>query len=636
MRFSHNWLQSFFATPLPAPAVIEEKLTFHSSEVEEVITVGDDTVYDLKILPDKSAWLLSHRGLAKELSVILDIPMKHDPIQGSVDYGATLTDVRIVLDTPTCDFYGAAIIDGVTVGPSPDWLRALLEAIGQRSINNIVDATNYVMFELGQPLHTFDATTFTKDSTGQQEVRVRAAASGEKLVTLSHEELVLTPDDAVITDGVSGVALALAGVKGGLHSGVTEGTTTILLEAAHFDRVATRLGAQRHKLPTDAAKRYENGLARSVTPYGLLAGAKLIADIAGGQVVGTVTAGDSSVKREPVSVSVADINRVLGITITAVEVANIFGRFGYEVTEHDEVFTVVPTHERDDILLKQDLIEEVGRMYGLSNIVSIPPAPAQVQELNTRLYYAEKIRTVLTSLGFSEVYTSSFRNKDIAHIKNALASDKSYLRSRLMDNLLEVRQKNIPYRDLLGLSAVQVFEIGTIFGATEEAFHVGLAVQTGTEYKAKVDDLLLAAAVAALEQELGVALPRVHEAPGYVEFSLEAVLAALPTPASYEATTKAPALLYKPFSLYPSVSRDIAMWVGEGPALDAVEATLKAAAGSHLVRLSHLDTFTKEGRTSLAFRLVFQSYEKTLDGAEVDELMTAVYSDVAKAGWEVR
>jgi phenylalanyl-tRNA synthetase beta chain len=636
MRFSHQWLQTFFATPLPATAVIEEKLTFHSSEVEEVVTVGDDTVYDLKVLPDKSAWLLSHRGLAKELSVILDMPLQHDPIQGSVDYGATLTDVRIVLDTPTCDFYGAAIIDGVTVGPSPDWLKSRLEAIGQRSINNIVDATNYIMFELGQPLHAFDANTFTKDTAGAREVRVRAAVADEKLTTLSQEELTLTTDDAVITDGVAGTVLALAGVKGGLHSGVTAVTTTILLEAAHFDRVATRLGAQRHKLPTDAAKRYENGLARSVTPYGLLAGAKLIADIAGGQVVGTVTAGDSTVQREAVSVSVTDINRVLGITITPAEVMNILGRFGYSVTTNGIVCTVVPSHERDDLLLKQDLIEEVGRMYGLSNIVSIPPSPAPVEELNTRHYYAEKIRTVLTELGFSEVYTSSFRNKDIAHIKNALASDKSYLRSRLQDNLLEVRQKNIPYRDLLGLSAVQVFEIGTVFGATEEAFHVGLAVQTGTEYKAKVDDPLLAAAVTALEQELGTKLTFVHEAPGYVEFSLEALLATLPTPASYETTTKAPALLYKPFSLYPSVSRDIAMWVSEGTALETVEASLLAAAGPLLVRLTHLDTFTKEGRTSLAFRLVFQSNEKTLDGSEVDACMQAVYDAVAGQGWEVR
>ncbi|MFM2339871.1 MAG: hypothetical protein RLZZ360_507 [Candidatus Parcubacteria bacterium] len=636
MKFSHNWLQTFFATPLPAPAMIEEKLTFHSSEVEEVLTVSDDTVYDLKVLPDKSAWLLSHRGLAKELSVILDMPLKHDPIQGSLDYGATLTDVRVVLDTPTCDFYGAAIIEGVKVSPSPDWLKARLEAIGQRSINNIVDATNYVMFELGQPLHAFDANTFTKDSAGTREVRVRAAVAGEKLTTLSQEELTLTTDDAVITDGVAGTVLALAGVKGGLHSGVTADTTTILLEAAHFDRVATRLGAQRHKLPTDAAKRYENGLSRSVTPYGLLAGAKLIADIAGGQVVGTATAGDSTVQREAVSVSVTDINRVLGITITPTEVMNILGRFGYSVTTNGIVCTVIPPHERDDIVLKQDLIEEVGRIYGLSNIVSIPPTPAPVEELNTRHYYAEKIRTVLTGLSFSEVYTSSFRNKDIAHIKNALASDKSYLRSRLLDNLLEVRQKNIPYRDLLGLSAVQVFEIGTVFGATEEAFHVGLAVQTGTEYKAKVDDPLLSTAVTALEQELGTKLTFVHEAPGYVEFSLETVLAALPQPVAYEVTTKVPSILYKPFSLYPSVSRDIAMWVSEGTDIATVESILTNAAGPLLVCLTHLDTFTKEGRTSLAFRLVFQSNEKTLDGAEVDELMTAVYSGVKGAGWEAR
>ncbi len=636
MKFSHNWLQTFFDTPLPAPAVIEEKLTFHSSEVEEVVTVGEDTVFDVKVLPDKSAWLMSHRGLARELSVILNLPMEHDPLQGEVMLGTPLTDVQVVLDSPVCDFYGAAIIEGVKVGPSPDWLKARLEVIGQRSINNIVDATNYVMFELGQPLHAFDANTFTKDAIGQRIVRVRAAKADEKLTTLSNEELVLTAEDVVITDGVSGAPLALAGVKGGLNSGVTEATTTILLEAAHFDRVATRLASRRHKLPTDAAKRYENGLSRSVTPYGLIAGAKLIAEIAGGQVIGYTTAGDSAVTRSAVSVSVSEINRVLGISIATSTVANILARFGYETVAEGEVFTVTPTHERDDIYLKQDLIEEIGRIYGLSQIVSVPPVATPVAEINVRHYYAEVIRTTLVGLGFSEVYTSSFREKDIAHIKNALASDKSYLRSRLMDNLLEVRTKNIPFRDLLGQKAVQVFEIGTVFGSTDEAFHVGLAVQTGTEYKAKVDDPLLTTAVTALESALGVTIVPVHTAPGYVEFSLEALLPNLPVPTAYQPAEKSAAILYKPFSAYPSVSRDIAMWVGEGTALEVVEGTLRAAAGPLLVRLTHLDTFTKDGRTSLAYRLVFQSYEKTLDGSEVDALMGAVYDAVAKAGFEVR
>ncbi|MCU0678040.1 MAG: phenylalanine--tRNA ligase subunit beta [Candidatus Pacebacteria bacterium] len=636
MQFSYNWLQTFFDAPLPSPAEIEEQLTFHSSEVEEVVRVGDDTTFEVKVLPDKSAWLLSHRGLAKELSVIFDIPMKQDPLRGDIDYGTALPDVRIVLDTPVCDFYGAAVIEGVTVGPSPDWLRARLVAIGQRSINNIVDATNYVMFELGQPLHAFDAETFAKDASGQREVKVTSAVAGETFTTLSHEDITLTSHDAVITDGVSGEVLALAGIKGGLNSGVTEQTATILLEAAHFDRVATRLGAQRHKLPTDAAKRYENGLSRSVTPYGLVAGAKLIAEIAGGTIRGMTTFGDSTVTRPTVTVTVSDINRVLGIAIAAADVSAILTRFGYAVVTDGESFTVTPPHERDDIEVKQDLIEEIGRMYGLAHIVSVPPQPAPVQELNARHYYAEQIRTILVSLGFSEVYTSSFRNQDIAHIKNALASDKSYLRSRLKDNLLEVRQRNIPFRDLLGLSAVQVFEIGTVFDATDEAFHIGLAVQTGNEYKAKVDDVLLRTAVAALEAALAVTIAPVHTAPGYIEFSLEALLKTLPQPTAYVAASKSPAILYKAFSLYPSVSRDIAMWVTEGTDSTAVEDILKNAAGDLLVRLTHLDTFTKEGRTSLAFRLVFQSKEKTLDGTEIDELMTAVYSAVAGQGWEVR
>lgn len=636
MKFSYNWLQTYFADTLPSPQELEEKITFHSSEVEEVVSVGEATVFDLKILPDKSAWLLSHRGLARELSVILDIPMKADPLQGEVQCGENLNDVKIEIDTPTCDFYGAAIIDGVKVGPSPDWLKAKLEAIGQRSINNIVDATNYVMFGLGQPLHAFDAETFKQDSAGNKIVKVRAAALGEKLVTLSNEELTLTPDDAVITDGVSGQVLALAGIKGGLHSGVTESTTTILLEAAHFDRVATRLGAQRHKLPTDAAKRYENGLSVSVAPFGLLAGAKLIADIAGGTVVGATYAGNSTVVRKAVSVSVSDINKVLGINISRSEVDSILKRFGYKVDVDGENFTVTPSHERDDINLKQDLIEEVGRVYGLSNIVAIAPVKTPVAELNVRHYYAEKIRTALTNIGFSEVYTSSFRDKDIAHIKNALATDKSYLRSRLMDNLLEVRQRNIPHRDLLGIGAVKVFEIGTVFGANSEAFHVGLAVQTGTEYKAKLDEPLMTEAVEAIRNTLGVEVVSIHSEAGYLEFSLEALLKVLPTPTQYEACTESKKMLYQPFSIYPSVSRDIAMWVTEGTELQTVTNLLESDAGSDLVRITHLDTFSKEGRTSLAFRLVFQSKEKTLDGSEVDTAMQAVYDAVAKAGFEVR
>ncbi len=636
MKFSHNWLQTFFEAPLPTPQVLEEKLTFHSSEVEEVLSVGDDTVIDVKVLPDKSAWLLSHRGLAKELSVILDIPLQSDPLAEATPAMGTLSDVRVVLDTPGCDYYSAALISGVTVGPSPAWLRDRLEAIGQRSINNIVDATNYVMFDLGQPLHAFDAETFKKDGSGAREIKITRASAGTKFTTLSKEEIELTADDAVITDGVSGEVLALAGVKGGLNSGVTAGTTTILLEAAHFDRVATRLTAQRHKLPTDAAKRYENGLSRSVTPYGLEAGAKLIAEIAGGTVVGVASAGDATVTRQSVSVTVSDINRVLGISITASDVAAILARFGYETSVEGETFTVTAPHERDDLLVKQDLIEEVGRIYGLSHIVSIAPTPAPVKALNVRHYYAEQIRDVLIGLGFSEIYTSSFRNQDVVKIQNALASDKSYLRSTFHANIKEAVQKNTAHRDLLGLSAIKIFEIGTVFGPEGESFRVGLGVQAGSSYKAKVDDVLLKEAQEALEQSLGVGIMWEGTQDGVTEFTLDTVLSQLPPVTAYTSIVKTADAKYEPFSLYPSMSRDIAMWVPLAVTADTVSSLLKETAGELCVRITLFDTFIKDERTSLAFRLVFQSKTKTLAANEVDDQMKVVHDACAKAGWEVR
>ncbi len=636
MKFSYNWLQTYFDTPLPPVEVLAEMITFHSSEIEEIISMPGDTVLDVKVLPDKSAWLMSHRGMAKEISVMYGLPMKSDPFASAPILPNVADTVRVTLDTPTCDYYGAALIRGVKVGPTPDWLKARLEAIGQRSINNIVDATNYVMFGLGQPLHAFDADTLGKSDAGAPHIHVRAATAGEKFTTLSREDRELTTADTVITDGVTGRVLALAGVKGGLDSGITESTATILLESAHFERVATRKSAQRHKLPTDAAKRYENGLSRAIAPYGLAACAALITEIAGGEVVEVTSAGDASESRASVSVSLAKINSVLGIALTLAEVTGIIDRFGFLYVVTEDVITLTPPIERDDLVLAEDVIEEIGRMHGLSHIASIPPTPALLQEINVRHYYADRIRTVLVDLGFSEVYTSSFRNKDVVHLKNALASDKSYLRSRLMENLLEVRERNIPHRDLLGLSAVQVFEIGTVFDPKSEAFHLGLAVQTGTSYKAKVDDTLLATAVASLENLLGVALVPVQTASGYFEVSLDTLLPQLPQPTVYESFTRPTQSIYKSFSMYPAVSRDIAMWVGEGTDVSAVESTLRTAAGDLLVRLTHLDTFTKEGRTSLAFRLVFQSKEKTLEASEVDEQMAAVYAAAAKAGWETR
>ena len=630
MKFSYNWLGSLLEKPMPPVAELGDLITFHSAEIEELITVEGDTVLDVKVLPDKSAWLMSHRGMAKEIAVITKNTLKADPFLSPVTLGED-SGIKIELKSTTCDFYSAALISGVKVGPSPVWLKEKLVAIGQRSINNIVDATNYVMFELGQPLHAFDA-----DKLQGRHIVVRNAKAGEKITTLTGEEYELTPADALIVDGVSDAPVGIAGIKGGKVAAVDALTTNILLESAHFDRFAVRKTAKALKLQTDASKRYENGIVRAVAPIALNRVIALILEVAGGTAEVVTAVGDGSVERLPVTVRLAEINSLLGVTLSMSDVEDILNRFGYVYTAEADDFTVTPPFERDDLVIAEDIVEEIGRIYGLGHIVSVPPTVGAVAEINVRHYYSEKIRESLMNLGFSEVYTSSFRNKDIVKLENALATDKGYLRSSLVENLREARTLNVSHRDLLGLSAVKIFEIGTVFAEDSEEFRVGLAVQTGTSYKAKVDDSLLEEALAALAVTLGVAPTLISREEGTAEFSLDALLPKLPAVTTYEPTLKSPKITYQGFSLYPAVSRDIAMWVPETVTSESVEEILKANTGPLCVRLSHVDTFSKEGKTSLAFRLVFQSTEKTLTDEEVQGYMDNLYKTVANQGWEAR
>jgi phenylalanyl-tRNA synthetase beta chain len=634
MKFSYTWLQSLVEKPLPAPDSLSESITFHSSEVEEIIATETDTVFDVKVLPDKSAWLMSHRGLAKELSVILANPLKNDLFVSPAkleNFGST----TVTLATDTCDYYSAALVTGVTVGPSPEWLKDRLAALGQRSINNIVDATNYVMFELGQPLHAFDADKLAQVD-GHHQIVVRAAKPGETIVTLTGEEYTLSVHDALIVDGGTDTPVGIAGVKGGIVAAVDAKTTNLLIESAHFNRFAIRKTAKNLKLQTDASKRYENGISRGVAPIALTAVLERIREVAGGQVVGATEAGDASVIREPVAVPLAKINSVLGLTLSREEVEGICTRFGYVHSIAGDILTLTPPFERDDLVVPEDIIEEIGRMHGMHHIVSVPPEPRPLSELNTRHYYAEKIRAALMTIGFSEVYTSSFRAIDEVALENALATDKGYLRSALTPNLEAARQLNVPHRDLLGLLAVKLFEIGTVFNSETEEFRVGLTVQTGTSYKAKVDDPLITGALSAIEAALGVLPEFITHKNGSAEFSLDKLVSKLPPVVAYEPVSVTAPIKYRPFSLYPAMSRDIAMWVETGVTAEAVLALLLTSAGLLCVRVTHLDTFSKDGRTSLAFRLVFQSPTKTLTDDEVNAIMAQVYETAAREGWEVR
>lgn len=658
MKIVHSWLKDYLGDALPSPAKVEELLTFHSFEVDGVEEVADETVIDISVLPNRASDCLCHRGMARELASLLGTNLIKDPLDQVVAITATDKISITIESTQACPRFSASLVTGVTVGESPLWLQTRLKALGVRSINNIVDATNYVMFSIGQPIHAYDADLFAQVE-GKWNFVIRNAKAGETVSllaeggkdkvnaegregTIGQEDRVvsLIGTELLIVDGSTDTPIGLAGVKGGRYAGVHAGTKNIIIEAAHFHPTITRKTARRLGIVIDASKRFENEPSRELIPYAQAEIIKLISDIAGGTCEGWVDEYRETKTNPEVLVSVVRSNALLGLTLSVADIRTILMRIGATiVAEQDSSFTVVGPWERNDLLIEEDFIEEIGRIHGLHNIVSIMPEPMILSEVNVRQYYTEAIRLELLQHGFSEIITSSFAHKAVIQLQNSLANDKSYVRAELKKNIEKALDQNFTHNDLLGVSEVRVFEIGTVFDKTDDSVseHVSLAVGVRTKgngYNQK-DDALVNAACATIEQTLGMSLTW-EIGKGFAETNLSSVLATLPVPSSYgEHISKIPST-YKPVSVYPAMSRDIALWVGEGEMADIVEATIGNAAGELVVRLSLFDTFTKDGRTSYAFRLVFQSFEKTLTDEEVTAHMDNVYAIVKEKGWEVR
>ncbi len=593
MKVSKKWLDNFFDAPLPDAAALSDALTFHAFEIDGIEKHGDDDILDVKVTPNRGHDCLSHRGIAKELSAILKAPLKNDPFALVFDISNTSKEVTVTIeDSKLCPRYIAGYITGVTVGPSPAWLVASLEAIGQRSINNVVDATNLVMFNVGQPLHAFDATRL-----GSLSIGVRPARAGESLEALDKKVYALNPSQLVIT--AADRPVGIAGVKGGQADRIDTDTKDILLESAVFDGVTIRKTAQALKLRTDASSRFEQGLSPELCAVGMRQVAKLIQEIAGGTVEGFVDVYPNPQKQTYVAVTVEQVNKLLGTTLTGADIADAFARLGFGYKEQDGVFEVQPPAERLDIEIAEDLIEEVGRIVGYDTVPAIPlPAFDKTPEINKNFYAAERAREDWTSKGYSEVFTSVFADRGERVVLNKVDGVRPYLRDSLLPGLTEALAKNKPNKDLLGLGEVKLFEIGVVWKGGKEVVMLGTVSE-----KEKATEMLLV---------------------GPEE------------PASYDDLPLSSAVRYKTFSKYPYIVRDIALWVPADTNADAVKENIAAEAGELCAAVRLFDTFQKEGRVSLAFRLIFQSSERTLTEQEANEAMQKVSEKLKAQGFEIR
>lgn len=589
MKISTLWLQKYFTTPLPSVTDIAHAFTFHSFEIDGT----EGNILDVKILPNRAADSLSHRGIAKDLSAILDLPLKSDPLRDPLTPFPETDLLSVDVDATYVLRHTGALVKGVKVGPSPQWLKDALESVGQRSINNIVDATNYVMLDLGQPLHAFDAGKITRDGEVLR-ITIRESASGEKITLLTGEEYELSQGIYVIADKTSGSALDVAGIKGGMVSGITEGTVDLFVSVGNYDGTLVRKASQRLKIFTDASQRYQNRPTPELTAYGMRAILALIKEVAGGELVGVVDVYPRKPEqRVAVTTSVSRINEILGADFSASEMVDVFRRLDVPAVLTNDVLSVTAPFERVDITIPEDLAEEVGRILGYERVLAKELPGNEVSD-QARFRGIERVKDFLVERGFVEVSTQSFSTKGDVVLLNPLDKTKPALRTTLTENIQESLAKAKLYASITlpPNTKPKIFEIGTVFSKNGEE----IVVETS---------------------EPVVDMPTLSDDVSYV-------------PLRHQLKP------YQPFSLYPFISRDIAVWVPDGTSADRVASTIRKNSGDLLVRFEQFDTFSKNGRTSYAFRMVFQSSERTLTDEEVGVWVLGVSNALTKEGWEVR
>ncbi len=492
MKFSRDWLADH--VEVPAAPELAARLTAVGLAVEGFEQQGSDFVLDVDITTNRPD-CMSHRGLAREVAVATGSLLGPPPNgPGEEEEPAAAAAEVAIEDGQGCPRYVARVVRGVRMGPSPAWLSARLEAIGLRPINNIVDATNYVLWELGQPLHAFDLARLTG-----QRIVVRRARSGERLVTLDGVERTLDPEVLVIADAER--AVALAGVMGGRDTEVTAGTTDVLLESAHFDPQRVRRGSARLGLHTDASHRFERGVDPAAPPVAAARAAALLAEVAGGRVLAGALEVTTPLLPRPLA-GVLDGRRLAafaGLAVEAEAIERILAGLGFELERlgADRWRVGVPSWRHYDFratrpdgdVWEADLFEEVLRQVGLDRIrAALPPVAEPDTGSSAPHELRQRIRRHLAACGLAEainyafvsaeegtIAPSQWAEGDAIRLANPLSDSYAVMRRSLVPGLMAAARFN----QNRGASAVRLFEIGRLFPGREEAEVETVAIVAG-------------------------------------------------------------------------------------------------------------------------------------------------------------
>jgi phenylalanyl-tRNA synthetase beta chain len=678
MKISLRWLQEFVDVPTE-PRRLKADLTMLGLNVESFAQVEDDWVLEVEVTTNRPD-CLSHYGIARELATLYRQPLKPPElrVQETGRPAAETASIEIA-DPDLCARYCGRVVRNVQVKPSPEWLQRRLEAVGQRPINNVADVTNYVLMELGHPLHAFDLACLR-----QNKIIVRRARPGEPLRTLDGVNRTLQAEDLVIADGERPVALA--GVMGGEDSEISSRTRAVLLESAWFEPVSIRRTAKSQGMHTEASHRFERGADIEMAPVALERAAEMIRQLAGGEILrGVIDVYPRPQQRGELVLRRCEILRILGLEVPWEESERILRSLGFLVEQRDDdAYRVTPPSFRLDVVRPVDLIEEVARHYGYDRLPArVRPAPPRFERDSTR----EKelaVSALLVALGYREIIPSSmvdpkenaqFTDRPPVVLANPLSQDASALRSSAVPSMLHALRWNLD-RDQLDL---RFFELGKIYtlgpqGTPDERRVLTLGA-TGHRRSASVHAHEKACDFFDLKGDLETLLeafdlPERRFEPAecaYYEAGLSgcfksegntvAVFGQLSqkferdyklrqavwlAEVDFECLLKHPlrSPQFRPYAKFPAVERDFSLVVPDEIAYARLDAVLRALPVEELHLFRPVDLFRggsiPPGHYSLLLRLTFQSQTRTLTSEEVARACRQVLAALEPLGVRLR
>ena len=655
---------------LDANTIVGEKFSEHIK--------ANDYVFEIGITPNRGD-LFSHIGTAREVAALYDkkISIPEIKISESNTPTSDLIDIQVE-SNELCNRFTGRIISNIEVKESPDWLKVRLKAIGLRPINNIVDVTNFVMFETGQPMHAFDY-----DKMRGKKIIVKTAKDGEKFITLDSKERVLSSDSLMVCDGEG--YIGIAGIMGGENSEVTSATKNILLESAYFNPVSVRKTSKRLNLQTDASQRFERGVDIDNVKYSSLRAAQLIQEVAGGEISKELCdVYPEQFQKNEVGLRVLKANELIGMEINENDTIDILGKIEIKFLrkEEDRLIFEIPEFRRLDITREADLIEEVLRLYGYDNVQGVNSftvsADASDIYKNTTVKFNSEITNYLIGRGFNQILTipltdaNKIKDQTTGYVKleNTVSTEMNSMRTSLISGMMNVVRNNINNngKDV----SLKLFESGRVFSDNgkkfreEERIIICLSGKKDTEliyggeksfdifdikgevemllYKLNLENFALIyyndkdstgrTIEISIDKELtGI----IYIAPNSLlkEFDIEneVYLAEIYTDKLFRHSQK----IIKSFSeipKYPSVKRDLAVVVDKGVMYDKIEETVKKSGSGLLKNMKLFDIYEDdkigESKKSIGITLEFSSNEKTLTDEATGKVMNRIIGSLEK------